>query len=148
GFFKDAFHEYLIHGRRDAVNPARVGTKMAAVYRVTLPPGGSATVRLRLSAQPPSGDPFADFEATFAARTAEADELYAELAPGMPEEARCIHRQALAGLLWSRQSYHLDVPQWLQGDPGQPPPPPERRHGRNSEWFHLNNGDVLSMPDK
>jgi hypothetical protein len=151
GFFKDAFHDFLIRGRHDAVNPARVGTKMAAVYRLTIPPGGSATVRLRLAAHPPAGDPFADFEPTFAARIAEADELYSELTSGTPamsEEERRIHRQALAGLLWSRQFYHLDIPQWLKGDPGQPPPPAERRHGRNSEWFHLNNGDILSMPDK
>jgi hypothetical protein len=154
GFFKDAIHEYVVQGRHDAVNPGQTGTKMAAHYRETVPPGGSATVRLRFAAQPPAPteepaeDPFAGFDETFAARIAEADELYAELAtPTMGEEERRIHRQALAGLLWSRQYYHFDIPQWLKGDPGQPPPPPERLHGRNSEWFHLNNGDVLSMPD-
>jgi hypothetical protein len=153
GFFKDAIHEYVVNGRHEAVNPARTGTKMAVHYRETIPAGGSATVRLRLSALPPdpSADPFAGFDEIFAARIAEADDFYAALATpatgAMDEEERRVHRQALAGLLWSRQYYHLDIPQWLKGDPGQPPPPPERLHGRNSEWFHLNNGDVLSMPD-
>ncbi len=150
GFFKDAIHEYVVNGRQEAVNPGRTGTKMAVHYRETIPAGGSATVRLRFSAHPPApaADPFADFDEAFAARIADADDFYAALAtPAMGEEERRIHRQALAGLLWSRQYYHLDIPQWLKGDPGQPPPPPERLHGRNSEWFHLNNGDVLSMPD-
>ncbi|MEA2693720.1 MAG: hypothetical protein QOJ16_3107 [Acidobacteriota bacterium] len=147
GFFKDAIHEHVIHGRGDAVNPARTGTKMAAHYRMTLPPGGSATVRLRFAARLPE-PPFDGFDEIFKARVAEADELYAELStPAMGEEERRVHRQALAGLLWSRQYYHLDIPQWLKGDPGEPPPPPQRLHGRNSDWFHLNNGDVLSMPD-
>jgi hypothetical protein len=147
GFFKDAIHERVIHGRGEAVNPARTGTKMAVHYRMTLPPGGSATVRLRFAAQLPER-PFDGFDETFAARIAEADDFYAELStPAMGEEEWRVHRQALAGLLWSRQYYHLDIPQWLKGDPGQPAPPPQRLHGRNSDWFHLNNGDVLSMPD-
>jgi len=149
GPFKDGIDEYVVHGRREAVNPAHTGTKMATHYRATIPPGGTMTVRLRFADHRPD-HPFAGFDETFATRIAEADELYAEQTAGAPEiseEERRIFRQAMAGLLWSRQYYHFDVSHWLEGDPAQPPPPPERRHGRNVEWFHLNNGDVLSMPD-
>ncbi|HTQ79607.1 MAG TPA: glucosidase, partial [Thermoanaerobaculia bacterium] len=151
GPFKDGIEEYLLHGRRDAVHPGGpgvTGTKMAAHYHAVLPPGGSLTVRLRFADHLPA-QPFAGFDEIMAARLAEADELYAELCPGgMGEDERRVYRQAQAGLLWSRQFYHFDVSHWLEGDPSQPPPPPERRHGRNADWFHLNNGDVLSMPDK
>jgi hypothetical protein len=149
GYFKDAFHEYVVAGRGDAVNPLRAGTKAAAHYRLTVPSGEARQVRLRLTgaSRPPA--PFGDFDAIVASRRREADDFYAALQGGIPDAARRdVQRQAFAGLLWSKQFYYYDVPQWLRGDPAQPPPPPERRQGRNREWQHLNNADVLSMPDK
>ncbi len=148
GFFKDAFHDYVIAGNQLAVNPAQTGTKAGALYELTVPAGGSQTVRLRL-APAPALPPFADFDAVFAQRRTEADEFYADLQKKISDaDARLVQRQAYAGMIWSKQFFHYDVPVWLQGDPGQPPPPPERKHGRNSEWKHLNNADVISMPDK
>ncbi len=145
---KDAFHDYVVGGKAEAVNPARTGTKAAARWRLDVPAGGEVVVRLRLAPEA-AKQPFAGFDEVFANRLSEADAFYAELAPqGAGEEARRVQRQAYAGLLWSKQSYHFDVPQWLEGDPGQPTPPASRRHGRNSEWLHLNNADVISMPDK
>jgi len=147
-FFKDAFHERVIRERADAVNPARSGTKAAAWLQATVPAGGSVTVRLRLAAGMHE-QPFADFDRVFADRIAEADAYYAALQHGVPDaDARLVHRQALAGLIWSKQFFHFDVPEWLAGDETQPPPPAERRHGRNREWSHLNNADIISMPDK
>jgi hypothetical protein len=147
-YVKDAFHEYIVAGRRDAVNPRRAGTKAAAHYRLAVPAGGARQVRLRLTDEPSSPEPFADFDATVAMRRREADEFYAALQRDLPDaEKRNVQRQALAGMLWSKQFYYYDVPQWLRGDPAQPPPPPERLRGRNHEWQHLNNADVVSMPD-
>ncbi len=150
-FPKDGINDFVVHGRADAVNPARVGTKAAAHYRLTLGPGESVTLRLRLSdAAAASGPgPFGrDFESTMAARLHEADEFYDLVIPRtLSAEARSVMRQALGGMLWSKQFYHYDIKRWLAGDPTQPPPPPERRTGRNSEWTHLFNEDVISMPD-
>jgi len=148
GYFKDAFHDYVVDGGTDAVNPARAGTKAAGHFAFTVPAGGSATVRLRL-AKDPAQQPFADFAQLLALRRAEADAYYDELQTGIDDaDARLIQRQALAGLIWSKQFYFFDVPRWLEGDPGMPAPPAERRHGRNCDWLHLNNADVISMPDK
>ncbi|MBL8978605.1 MAG: glucosidase [Gemmatimonadetes bacterium] len=147
GYYKDAFHEALIAGNAAAVNPARMGTKAAAVRRLTLAPGAEEVVRVRLQ-RTPSADPFADFDAVMAARSREADAFYGELQRDLSDpDARLVQRQAFAGMLWSKQFFHFDVPAWLAGDPAQPPPPPERRTGRNHEWSHLNNADILSMPD-
>jgi hypothetical protein len=151
GFFKDAFHEYVIAGNKSAVNPAQTGTKAGALYELNVPAGGSSTVRLRLStadgASP--GEPFADFDAIFARSRREADEFYATLQHDITDaDARMVQRQAFAGMIWSKQFFRYDVQEWLQGDPTQPPPPPERKHGRNQDWTHLNNAEVLSMPDK
>jgi hypothetical protein len=194
-YVKDAFHEYVIHGRSAAVNPDRRGTKAAALYRRTAAPGEAITVRLRLhrtrraealrreasgaapsnlsapsmsrlehealamaarsgvpvptqNGQPPH-DSFAEFEQILAKRKEEADEFYTALQPeGLGEDERRVQRQAFAGLLWSKQFYHYDVNQWLQGDPAQPPPPASRLFGRNRQWRHFNSADVLSMPDK
>jgi hypothetical protein len=149
GHFKDAFHEYVIGGRKDAVNPRRTGTKAGAHHRLAVPSGGAKQVRLRLTEEPVTPAPFADFDAIIKSRRREADEFYAALQRELPDaEERHVQRQAFAGLLWSRQFYHYDVPLWLRGDPAQPPPPPERLEGRNHEWQHLNNADVISMPDK
>jgi hypothetical protein len=148
GYFKDAFHDFVVSDKREAVNPEGRGTKMAGLYKLVIPAGGSATVQARLR-QDSSPVPFGDFAAVFAARQREADAFYAELQADIKDEdARRVQRQALAGLMWTKQCYHYDIPLWLDGDPGQPPPPPERRVSRNSEWRHLNNGDVISMPDK
>jgi hypothetical protein len=149
-YVKDAFHEYVIGGRRDAVNPAREGTKSAARYRWTVPAGEARVVRLRLSATVSGAGALGpEFDALFARRVAEADEFYRPLAaPEVSDDERLVQRQALAGLLWSKQFYHYDVHRWLAGDAGQPAPPEERWNGRNRGWAQLNNHDVISMPDK
>ncbi len=148
GYFKDGINDCLIWGDHAGIHPAQQGTKMAAHYRLEIPGGSAATVRLRLC----DGEhtkPFDPFEATFARRIAEADEFYSELQQKIADEdARRVQRQAFAGMLWTKQYYYYDVSQWLQGDPGQPAPPPTRRKGRNREWMHFNSADILSMPDK
>jgi hypothetical protein len=146
---KDAFHDAVVHDREDLLLPAGAGTKVAAQHRLTIAAGGRVVVRLRL-VDGALDDPFgAEFEGLVAERQREADEFYATVIPAhLGEDARNVMRQALAGMLWSKQWYHYDVRRWLAGDPGQPPPPPERLHGRNSEWTHLYNDDVVSMPDK
>ena len=147
GYFKDAFHEYLIAGDRRTVNPAHTGTKAAAHYPLVVPDGAAAQVRLRLTNQP-LAEPFRQFDQLIQQRRQEADIFYAHLQEGMSDaDARQVQRQGLAGLIWSKQFYYYDVPDWLTGDQAQPTPPPERRHGRNAEWRHLNNADILSMPD-
>jgi hypothetical protein len=152
-YVKDSFHQYVVDGNKAAVNPAQKGTKCAARYQAKLAPGASVTLGLRLTnAEPVSGgaNPFDDsFEKMFELRHAEADQFYARRFPqDRSEDAHSVMRQALAGMLWSKQCYHYDVRTWLNGDPGQPPPPPERKKGRNHDWAHLYNADVLSMPDK
>ncbi|MEO8845579.1 MAG: glucosidase [Kofleriaceae bacterium] len=148
GYFKDAFHEYVVAHRGDAVNPRRVGTKAAAHYALTVPAGGATQLRLRLTDAPSSLEPFSDFDAVVALRQREADDFYAALQSTLADaERRNVQRQAFAGLLWSKQFYYYDVRQWLHGDPAQPPPPSRRLHGRNHDWQHLNNADVISMPD-
>jgi hypothetical protein len=149
-YVKDAFHDYVIHGARDVVNPSRRGSKAAGVYGLDLPPGAGATVRLRLTDQSGLAAPFGEkFEEIFAARIGEADEFYRDQAPSdVSDDARSVQRQAFAGLLWSKQFYYYDVSRWLRGDPGQPTPPAPRWKGRNHDWTHLYNSDVLSMPDK
>jgi hypothetical protein len=153
GYFNDAVHEFVIRGRHNGVNPGNVGTKAAASCQLTIPPGASRQVRLRLTAMSARdaapATPSDNFDEVFAARRREADEFYADLQQGLDDdEAHRIQRQALAGMIWSKQFFHYDLPRWLHGDPGQPPPPPERRHGRNGDWLHLINADVISMPDK
>ncbi len=147
---KDAFHDVVIHDRRDAVNPAARGTKAAARHRFSLPAGASARMRLRLTDQAPAEtDPLgAGFDTAITGRRKEADEFYAAVIPsGLSADAANVMRQGLAGLLWSKQYYHYDVRRWLEGDPTEPPPPTERRNGRNHEWTHHFAADVISMPD-
>jgi len=148
-YVKDAFHDYVVRGVSDAVNPARAGTKGAAHYSFTLAAGESREIRLRLSADAPLAGALGErFDEIFAARIAEADAFYAPLAPGgVSDDERLVQRRAFAGLLWSKQFYHYDVPRWLAGDPLCPAPPTERLWGRNHTWTHLNNHDVISMPD-
>ncbi|HET6889592.1 MAG TPA: hypothetical protein VFH31_00705, partial [Pyrinomonadaceae bacterium] len=150
-YVKDAINDYVVHGAQDAVNPAQVGTKAAANYLLTIAPGETATIRLRLTnrAMKKNTDAFADFDNVFADRVREADEFYERVIPEhLSDDARSVMRQSIAGLLWSKQFYHYVVEQWLDGDPLNPPPPRERRNGRNHEWKHLYNADVISMPDK
>jgi hypothetical protein len=147
-FVKDAFHELVVGHHPGAVNHAAVGTKCAALYRLEVAAGAEVTLRLRFAPEL-ADQPFADFDAVFAARAAEADEFYASLMPpGADEEERRVFRQGCAGLLWSKQFYHYVVKDWLRGDPAQPPPPTDRERGRNRDWPHLYNRDVISMPDK
>jgi hypothetical protein len=147
-YVKDAFHEYIVNGKQERVNPARTGTKAAARCRVTIEPGEAFTMRMRFTDVAQS-QPFADFEKVFAQRIAEADEFYAALQPvGLSEEERSVQRQAFAGLLWNKQFYHYSVDLWLNGDPAYPPPPASRKSGRNADWTHVYCLDVLSMPDK
>lgn len=146
---KDAFHEHVVHGRPDAVNADRVGTKAALRYVLDVPPGGEVALRLRLTAEGEApADAFDGFDAVFAQRQAEADAFYAAtIEASATDEERRVARQAYAGLLWSKQFYFYVVKDWLEGDPGQPPPPRGRERGRNADWSLLYNRDVLLMPD-
>jgi Mannosylglycerate hydrolase MGH1-like glycoside hydrolase domain len=150
-YVKDAFHRFLIDGDRDAVNPAGAGTKAAALYRLDVQPGETVTLRLRLNDREPGVmAPFGStFDDLFATRRREADEFYDSVLPArLSADSKQVARQAFAGLLWSKQYYHYVVKDWLEGDPAQPAPPHDRRYGRNREWTHLYNADVISMPDK
>jgi hypothetical protein len=176
-YVKDAFHEYVVHGNKQAVNPASSGTKMAAHYSFHLLPGEAATIKLRLTDTDPLGsldgevpligsnaatsegkpgqgvlrtnDLGTSFDDVFAQRMREADEFYDSRIPqNLSPDARMVVRQAYAGMLWSKQFYHYDVHTWLDGDPAGPRPPESRLQGRNKDWAHLYTDDVLSMPDK
>jgi mannosylglycerate hydrolase MGH1-like protein len=150
-FVKDSINDRVVREKIDIVNPDQVGTKAAAHYKFNIPPQETISIRLRLTrgGSKTSSEAFADFDAIFRLRRAEADQFYTELGPKtLAEEHRAIQRQAFAGLLWNKQFYHYIVEQWLEGDPGQPPPPSERSSGRNHDWRHLYNDRVMSMPDK
>jgi hypothetical protein len=155
-YVKDGINDYIVQGKKEAVNPHQIGTKAAAHYSMTLKAGEAQTVRLRfvsaLSKEIPFGKKFDDI---FEQRIQEAHEFYTILEPAetscessLHEDLRNVQRQAFAGLLWSKQFYYYDVDRWLKGDPEGPPPPPQRKHGRNAQWTHLYNADILSMPDK
>ncbi|MGW5240124.1 MGH1-like glycoside hydrolase domain-containing protein [Monashia sp. NPDC004114] len=146
-FPKDGIGDHVVAGAA-TVNPDRSGSKGAAWYRLTVGPGETQVVRVRLRA--PSSSPAfgAPFDAVLAQRQAEADEFYAEVIPAdADEDSRRVARQAFAGMIWGKQFYRYDVKRWLDGDPTQPPPPQERRHGRNAGWLNLDARDILSMPD-
>ena len=176
-FVKDAFHEYVIRGNKAAVNPSLAGTKAAAHYPLHLEPGASATLKLRLTdieplagmdpdsprsgiitspahaeraeGVPGTNDFASGFDALFSARQKEADEFYESRMPKhLSAGAKAVMRQSYAGMLWSKQFYHYDVRTWFEGDPAGPKPPAERWHGRNKDWLHLYNEDIISMPDK
>jgi Glycosyl hydrolase family 63 C-terminal domain len=151
-YVKDAFHEYVVNGRREAVNPAAIGTKAAACYKRTVSARETITFDLRLAAmldEHPLEAPFADFDLLLIQRKEEADEFYnVVLPPQLSADAKLVARQAFAGMLWSKQYYHYVVTDWLEGDPSQPAPPPQRWGGRNHEWTHFFTRDVISMPDK
>jgi len=145
---KDGINDHVVHGAA-TVNPEGVGTKGALWYRLRIPAGGTAEIRLRLSEDDAAASFGPPFDAVFEERERESDEFYAGVIPaGTPGEVAMVARQAFAGMLWSKQFFHYDVDRWLDGDPAQPPPPPERLHGRNADWRTLNNHDIISMPDK
>ena len=148
-YVKDGINDYVTQGKAEAVNPAQTGTKASARYHLDIPPGQTQTLRLRLMNNAATVNPLGgSFEAIFDTRRAEADAFFATLAPPeISDDARRVQRQALAGLLWSKQFYHYNVRTWLDGDPGFPPPPPSRKTERNNDWRHLDNADVFSMPD-
>lgn len=168
-YVKDGINDYIVQGRKEAVNPNQFGTKAAAHYLLTISAGETQIIKLRLSdipLCPPSqagleesdcppsqgglgGSPFAAFDAIFSTRQREADEFYQRITPfPLGEDMRNVQRQAFAGMLWSKQYYHYIVEDWLKGDPAAPPSPPDRKKARNHEWFHFYSDDILSMPDK
>ena len=149
-YVKDGINNYVVQGVREAVNPQRTGTKAAAHYNLTVGAGETVVVRLRLGDSAfKNMSAFANFDRMFAMRRREADEFYATVIPqGLSADAQNVMRQGFAGMLWSKQFYHYVIKDWLEGDPGNPPPPQERTKGRNHEWTHLYNADVISMPDK
>jgi hypothetical protein len=153
-YVKDAFHRHLIDGEAAAVNPAREGTKAAAHHAVSVEAGGTTAIRLRLTARAPTelASPFADFDAVFRDRLAEADAFYDALLPPpvrQDEDRARVFRQALAGMLWTKQYFYYDLDKWLEEHGAGPGlPPHERRKVRNSDWFHMFNDDIISMPDK
>ena len=146
---KDGINNYVVHGARDAVNTNRAGTKASALYKITVGAGETVTVSLRLTDRA-SGNSFGrEFERIFSQRRKEADEFYDTVIPShLSDDARNVMRQSFGGLLWSKQFYHYVVKDWLEGDANQPSPPDQRKNGRNREWGHLYNADVISMPDK
>ncbi len=146
-YVKDSFHRLIVDGEEGAVNPDRRGTKAAAAYALTVGPGETRTIRLRLS-HVEQARPFENFEELRSLRRTEADEFYAAVTGGgLTADERAVQRQAYAGMIWSKQMYYYDVRQWLHGDPSGPEPPESRRRGRNRDWEHLNNFDIISMPD-
>jgi hypothetical protein len=147
-FFKDAFHEFLIHGRHDAVNPQHRGTKACALYPLTLASGQHAIFHFRLARAGSPEWPRDGWDKVFDLRIQESSDFYSRLSDGLTDEARRIQRQAFAGMFWSKQYYHYVVETWLKGDETMPRPPEQRKQGRNSKWTQLFNEDVISMPDK
>jgi hypothetical protein len=153
-YVKDAINNFLVHGQTAAVNPAQEGTKAAAHYPVTVAAGGTEVIRLRLTRRAPQemAKPFDDFDTVFRDRAAEADSFYRAIMPPAvandPDRAN-VMRQALAGMLWSKQYFYYDLDKWLEEHGAAPALPAHaRRHVRNSEWFHMFNDDIISMPDK
>jgi|tagenome__1003787_1003787.scaffolds.fasta_scaffold20970296_1 hypothetical protein len=149
-YVKDAFHRYVVNRDVDAVNPRRVGTKAAFLHKWIVDPGESVRVELRLSSdeEAPAESFGEEFDATFSLREQEAHEFYRGLITGATIEEARVARQAYAGLLWTKQYYNYVVREWLEGDPASPPPPAIRWQGRNSDWQHVYNRDIISMPDK
>ncbi len=148
-YVKDGIDRTIVNGEPDATNPARCGSKLGLQYTTTLTAGASVTIRLRLTERAELGDAIdGTFDETFAERASEADGFYTALNPFLANAAvRGVQRSAFAGMLWSKQFYSYVVRDWLRGDPAQPVPPPERLRGRNHDWMHLYNDDIISMPD-
>ena len=147
-YHKDAFHKYLTQGVRHAVHPNHEGTKCCAVYRLSVGAGEQVEFLFRLASANAAALPREQWPEVFRSRIQEANEFYAGCARGLTEDAANVQRQAFGGLFWSKQFYHFVVETWLDGDPDAPPPPPQRKWGRDHHWRHLFNEDVISMPDK
>ena len=148
-YVKDAFHRYVISGEREAVNPGKSGTKAAALYTLEVPAGGCTVVELRLTQGASGGGFGAAFEEMLGQRQREADEFYDRISPrSLGEDERRVHRQALAGMLWTKQYYYFDLDRWLKEHDAHPLLGGKSRGVRNTEWFHMLNGDIISMPDK
>ncbi|XP_064612918.1 uncharacterized protein LOC135476728 [Liolophura sinensis] len=150
GFVKDAFHDYIIKGDKSVVNPAKEGTKVAAHYVLKVPTGGDVVIRVRCSPNKKGYRELSgtDFDGIFTKRINETEYFYEDVIPSNILDERLVARQAYAGLLWSKQFYHYIIPDWLQGDSLMPEPPGCRKTGRNSDWRHLYNRDIISVPDK
>ena len=147
-YVKDAFHDYVVSGQHNAVNPSHTGTKAAALYVLEVPAGGSEVVRLRLTSGT-STSPFTSFDEVFAGRVVDADEFYDRISPTtFTDDERRVHRQALAGMLWSKQYYYFDLDRWLGEHDAHPLMGSSKQGVRNAEWFHMLNSDIISMPDK
>jgi len=148
GFFKDGINDRVVNGATDAVNPRHTGTKAAFWFERVVPAKGKIEIRVRLTRDADVA-PFRRYTHVFEQRLAEADAFYGALQEGIAgTDARSVQRQAFAGMIWSKQFFYYDVPEWLGGDPAHPPPPAGRKYGRNRDWAHLNNADIISMPDK
>ncbi|MEM8677319.1 MAG: glucosidase [Cyanobacteria bacterium P01_G01_bin.67] len=147
---KDSINNYVVNGQKTAVNPHQLGTKFSPYYQLTIPGGGSQTIKLRLSDRTNLPQALGiQFDTIFQTRIAEADEFYAQInETTLNPDLANIQRQAFAGMMWSKQYYYFNVKRWIEGDPTQPTPPAARRKGRNHEWIHLENKDIISMPDK
>jgi len=149
-FVKDAFHEAVVNNNFGFLEGKKEGTKFSPLYKVQIETGKSCSIQLRLTKNVFRKNPFgAEFVEQFTKRRREADEYYEDMQHSISSnDLKNIQRQAFAGMLWSKQYYNIDIPQWLSGDPGQPEPPESRKQGRNHEWKYLNNADIISMPDK
>ncbi len=148
-YVKDAFHRYVISGEKDAVNPGKTGTKAAVLYVLEVPAGGVEFVQLRLTKGPATGKFGSAFEEALRQRLLDADEFYERITPrSLGEDERRVHRQAIAGMLWTKQYYYFDLDRWLKEHQAHPMVGGQGRVVRNAEWFHMLNGDVISMPDK
>ncbi len=158
-YVKDGVNDFIVYGNTEAVNPDRVGTKASSHYRLEIGPGETRVIRLRLNTTPPASMPTlngtgsivgSDFDDVLRARQHDADDFYAGITPStISEDAANVMRQALAGMLWTKQFYNYDLEHWLRGDaPTQPEPPVGREDGRNTDWYHMNSHDIISMPDK
>ena len=147
-FVKDVFHDAVFKNDFRLFDDNKSGTKCSPVFSFNIEPAGSVTIKLRLSKQPLHNPLGKEFDEVFVERLQEADDFYTDLIKSNDEDLKNIQRQAFAGMLWNKQFYHIDIPRWLNGDPGGPPPPVQRKYGRNSEWHTLNNEDILSVPDK
>ncbi len=147
-FVKDVFHDAVIQNDFTLFADKKKGNKCSPVFSFSIEPAGMVIIKLRLSKQPLQNPLGNEFDEVFAKRLQEADDFYSHLIKPVNDDLKNIQRQAFAGMLWSKQFYHIDIPRWLAGDPGEPSPPPQRKLGRNSEWQTLNNEDIISMPDK
>jgi hypothetical protein len=147
-YLKDAINDYVVHRYSQYLNPSNYGTKAAAIYKLTIPAGGSSVVKFRMMHQK-SASGIAQCDEILKERKKEADEFYTEIQHRVKDEdMRSIQRQAYAGMMWGKQFYYYNVERWLEGDSGRYVPPKERKKGRNSDWRHLYNQDIISMPDK